>query len=274
MTGDLRRRQSRRRPLARALRGLELALLLAGSALIGTWVLARAERSAVEAYEGWRLDQRVERRSHAGTGGSHAASRSAAVSGPAQAREGTHPRGAHRPVHRRLVGRILIPRLHLSAIVLEGVDDGTLLVAVGHVPGTALPGQKGNAALAAHRDSFFRPLAHVRPGDLIVVIRPLGTSDYRVVGTRVVSPDDLDVIRPTPEPTLTLLTCYPFAYIGPAPERFVVHAVLTHAADESSPDAAARTQVATRTSGPPSPNSSGSAPPSLRDGRRSGRPHG
>lgn len=127
---------------------------------------------------------------------------------------------------RSLVARIELPRLKLSAVAREGVDDGTLNVAVGHVPGTALPGDSGNAAFAAHRDTFFRPLRHVALGDVVTVSTPRGSYRYRVTSTRVVNPDDVSVLDPTSDATLTLVTCYPFSYVGSAPYRFIVRAEL------------------------------------------------
>jgi sortase A len=123
-----------------------------------------------------------------------------------------------------LVGRIEIPRLKLTAVAREGDDDRTLDLAVGHLPGTAYPGEAGNAAFAAHRDTFFRPLRHVREGDVIVVTTRRGAFRYLVTSTRVVKPDDVSVLQNTGGPTLTLVTCYPFNYIGSAPYRFIVQA--------------------------------------------------
>lgn len=138
------------------------------------------------------------------------------------------------PSPRGLVGRIEVPRLRLSAIAREGVDTRTLQGAVGHVPGSALPGEIGNAAFAAHRDTFFRPLRGVRKGDEIVVTTPAGDFRYVVAATRVVEPSDVSVLRATAEPTLTLVTCYPFDYIGSAPQRFIVSARLVGPASSSA----------------------------------------
>ena len=125
---------------------------------------------------------------------------------------------------RALVGRIEVPRLKLSAVAREGVDVRTLRGSVGHVPGTALPGDKGNAAFAAHRDTFFAPLRDVRAGDEVVVTTPSAVHRYSVVGTRVVDPTDVSVLRPSDGRTLTLVTCYPFDFVGSAPKRFIVTA--------------------------------------------------
>jgi sortase A len=125
---------------------------------------------------------------------------------------------------RALVGRIEIPRLRLSTVAREGVDTRTLRASAGHVPGTALPGQPGNAAFAAHRDTFFRPLAGIRAGDEIQVTTPGGAFRYEVTSTRIVDPDEVSVLDATPDATLTLVTCYPFDYVGSAPQRFIVRA--------------------------------------------------
>lgn len=128
-----------------------------------------------------------------------------------------------------LIGRLEIPRLRVSAIVREGVDERTLRRAVGHVSETARPGDAGNIALAAHRDTFFRPLKQIRVGDRIRVSTPERDFDYVVSDTRVVAPDDVSVLAPTSESTLTLITCFPFDMTGPAPDRFVVRAVAVEA---------------------------------------------
>lgn len=123
-----------------------------------------------------------------------------------------------------IVGRVAIPRVGVSAIVREGDDATILRRAVGHIPGTALPGAKGNAALAGHRDTFFRGLRHIRNGDEIVLSAATGDAHYVVRNTRIVDPSDVSVLAPTQGPALTLITCYPFNYIGAAPRRFVVYA--------------------------------------------------
>jgi len=127
---------------------------------------------------------------------------------------------------RALVGRIEVPRLKLSAMVREGVDTRTLRGSAGHVPGSALPGEPGNAAFAAHRDTFFRSLEGVRKGDRIAVTTPAGEFRYVVSGTRVVDPSDVAVLRSSNDARLTLVTCYPFDYVGSAPRRFIVTATL------------------------------------------------
>lgn len=122
------------------------------------------------------------------------------------------------------LGRIEIPRLGIAAIVEEGADQKTLARAVGRVPGTAHPGELGNMVLAGHRDTFFRPLRNIKVNDRIRMVVPPHTYEYEVQSLRVVAPEETSVLRSTGVEQLTLVTCYPFRYIGPAPERFIVSA--------------------------------------------------
>ena len=126
-----------------------------------------------------------------------------------------------------LIGRIDIPRLQLSAAVAEGDDDKTLGKAVGHLPDTPLPWQRrGNVALAAHRDGLFRKLENIRIGDDVRLVTERGDYHYQVKKTHIVDPDAVWVIAPTGTPTITLITCYPFSFVGNAPHRFIVQAEL------------------------------------------------
>jgi sortase A len=125
---------------------------------------------------------------------------------------------------RGLVGRVEIPRLKVVAMVAEGVTPRKLRKAVGHVPGTAFPGESGNVAIAGHRDSFFRGLKDVRRGDRIRLNTPDGNFEYRVDSIRLVKPSQTQVLAASKMPTLTLITCYPFYYVGAAPDRFIVRA--------------------------------------------------
>jgi sortase A len=122
------------------------------------------------------------------------------------------------------IGAISIPRLALSAVVLHGSDAQTLRRGPGHVENSSLPGETGNVVIAGHRDSFFRPLRHVRVGDDIFVNTRQGRFHYRVTTVLVVDPQNISVLEPTVEATLTLITCYPFSVLGPAPDRFIVRA--------------------------------------------------
>jgi sortase A len=122
------------------------------------------------------------------------------------------------------LGRIEIRRIGVAAMIMEGTDAKVLQRAVGHVAGTALPGEQGNIAIAGHRDTFFRALRNIRQDDEITLTTLNGTYSYRVDSTQVVEPDDTEVIGASPNPILTLVTCYPFYYVGPAPKRFIVRA--------------------------------------------------
>jgi sortase A len=123
------------------------------------------------------------------------------------------------------VGRIEIPRLGVFAFVKEGADSSTLARAVGLVPGTAHPGEPGNMVLAGHRDTFFRPLRKIKLNDRIRMIVPPNTYEYRVQSMRVVEPEERGVLASKGIEELTLVTCYPFRFIGSAPERFIVSAM-------------------------------------------------
>jgi len=128
-------------------------------------------------------------------------------------------------VHGGLVGMLDVPRLQLSTPVIEGDDSRTLKRAVGHLPDTPMPWDAGNSAIAGHRDGLFRPLKDVKVGDEIRFRTTRDEFRYRVTKTSIVMPDDLSVLAPQSDPaTLTLITCYPFYYVGSAPKRFVVHA--------------------------------------------------
>lgn len=129
------------------------------------------------------------------------------------------------PLADGLIGRLEIPRLGLSALVAEGQAESTLRRAVGHIPGTALPGDGGNVGLAGHRDTFFRQLRHVRPGDQVRLTTLDGAFEYQVASVEVVDPDRIDVLAgPAYGEALTLVTCYPFEFIGRAPRRYIVRA--------------------------------------------------
>ena len=132
------------------------------------------------------------------------------------------------------IGRLDIPRIGLSVVVAEGDDEQTLNVAVGHLPDTRLPWQEGNTALAGHRDTFFRPLRRIQAGDEIRFATRRGTFRYRVVRHAVVEPDKLWVLDASSAAALTLITCYPFDFVGPAPRRFIVHAERIGNASDSS----------------------------------------
>jgi sortase A len=118
-----------------------------------------------------------------------------------------------------------IPKLRLEVAVLPGTDDRTLDRALGHIEGTALPGTDGNLGIAGHRDGFFRGLKDIAPGDVVELETRQGQDVYQVERAWIVKPDDVSVLDPTPTRTLTLVTCYPFYFVGSAPQRFIVRAV-------------------------------------------------
>lgn len=183
---------------------LERALLLVGLALVGYYVYVSVETRLYQAMENRALD---------------AILASAPPSAPLTRRPPPAPGST--------LGRIEIPRLGVSAVIRAGSDGRTLQLAVGHIPGTALPGDAGNIGLAGHRDTFFRRLEDIRADDEIRVVTTDGTFRFEVEDTRVVSAEDTWVLDPTRTATLTLVTCYPFTYIGSAPDRFIVRATGT-----------------------------------------------
>lgn len=180
------------------------SLTIVGILCLGAWAAVTVVSRTAGARNNARLDRLVSER------------RVAAAGDPREARAG------EAPIAGELLGRIEIPRANVSAVILEGIEEKWLLQAAGHLPGTALPGEAGNAALAGHRDSFFRGLRKVRLDDTIVVTTPTKTRRYVVESIRLVPPEDTRVLAPTNHDQLTLVTCYPFGYIGPAPKRFVV----------------------------------------------------
>lgn len=124
----------------------------------------------------------------------------------------------------QILGVLQVPRLGLAVPFVEGSEGAPLNIGAGHIPRTAFPGHHGNAGIAAHRDTCFRPLRFVKPNDDIVITTPEGSYDYKVSGYEIVGPHDGQVLSRTPGRTLTLVTCYPFFYPGSAPQRFIVHA--------------------------------------------------
>jgi len=126
----------------------------------------------------------------------------------------------------QLLTRLQIPKIQMDAIVVEGASRRELSEGPGHMKQTAQPGETGNAVITAHRDTFFRHIYELNKGDQIQVRRSGRTFTYEVTGKRIVMPEDVSVIKPTNNPQLTLITCYPTYYIGPAPKRLVVFSKL------------------------------------------------
>jgi sortase A len=188
---------------------LERALFLGGIVSLSYFAYVNVEAALYQAYERRELDAILR-------------------SGPAAA-DAPHrpPAVAQRPpAPGTPLGRIDIARLGVSAVVRAGADARTLNLAVGHIPGTALPGDPGNVGLAGHRDTFFRRLRDIRGDEEIRIVTPEGTYVYTVERTLVVDPGDVWVLDSDGEAVLTLVTCYPFTYIGSAPQRFIVRARL------------------------------------------------
>ena len=123
-----------------------------------------------------------------------------------------------------VLGRIEIPRLGVNVAILEGTTSQTLRLGVGHIEGTALPGEPGNIGIAGHRDTYFRDLKDIRTNDEIQIQTATGLSSYEVDSVQIVAPGDTGVLAPSAGSSITLVTCYPFYFIGAAPERFIVHA--------------------------------------------------
>jgi sortase A len=121
-----------------------------------------------------------------------------------------------------LIGRIDIARLGISVMVVEGTGKRNLRHAAGHIKGTALPGELGNVGISGHRDTFFRPLRNVQLNDIVTLTTPNGEYRYRVLSTKVVKPSDVSVLNSDGGEILTLVTCYPFYFVGAAPGRFIV----------------------------------------------------
>jgi len=211
----------RGRTRSRLQRTLELFFLFAGIFALGVWAWSKMHEALYQDWSNWAFDRGLagekisvtDYLKDKWTGHTRAPERT-----PTGQTESTP--SAKNP----LVGRIEIPRLHLQAIVREGTRDATLDIALGHIAGTALPGQNGNVAVAGHRDRLFRGLKDIAPGDQIVFETPTAKFAYQVEGTQIVKPADVGVLKAGVYPELTLVTCYPFSYIGSAPDRFIVKA--------------------------------------------------
>jgi len=210
---------------------VELVFLLVGFVCLGWAGYMTAQRVLYNSWQDYRFEQSLQGEPASLTGYlkylSEGKSQRAESEQPAiEPTPPTKERAAksRKPEREELIGRIEIPRVEVSAVVKEGVDSHTLSRAVGHVPYTALPGEKGNVGVAAHRDTFFRGLRHVREGDVIRVVTTEGVYLYKVDGMKIVWPKNVEVLDPTPDERLTLVTCYPFNYIGSAPKRFIVQA--------------------------------------------------
>jgi sortase A len=200
----------------KTVRWAERLLILVGVVCLGYYLYTYAETSLYQAFEDRELDKILSDAAVSGTSGTAREDVAPAPDAPPQR---TFAPGA-------TVGRIEIPRLGVSAVIKAGSDARTLRLAVGYIPGTALPGDRGNFGLAGHRDTFFRKLRDINPDDEIRIVTTDGVFRYFVQRTSIVMPQDVWVLDPTNYPALTLVTCYPFNYIGSAPKRFIVRAAL------------------------------------------------
>src|SRR5260221_2217219 len=142
----------------------------------------------------------------------------------------------------QMLTRVVIPKIGMDAIVVEGASRKQLSEGPGHVQQTAMPGEVGNAVITAHRDTFFRHIYELMKADQILVRRNGRVFTYEVTSKRIVMPDDVSVIKPTSDAQLTLITCYPTYYIGPAPKRLVVFSKLVDSSDYGQPSKAAQAQ--------------------------------
>lgn len=237
-------------------RGLRLAewfFLFAGLAAIDAFVWVNTSTVLYQAYEDWSFDQTMRgvkptMRGFIADEISALFETRSKMENPELPRKPDALPAERPPLPEMLLGRLRIPRLHVAAMVREGADSGTLRSAIGHIPGTALPGRAGNVGLAGHRDTFFRALRDIEKDDTIDFETDSGTYRYAVQSTRIVGPRDVSVLAAADGRTLTLVTCYPFYYVGSAPKRFIVRAV------QITPSTRAARQQATM--GPaPSPSS-------------------
>ena len=194
-----------------------LALAVACLGFFGYTYLARV---LYQTHESWEFD-RTPRLSAAAVVASSGKVAAAGRVGGASWRPAPSSR---LPLATAIIGRLSIPRLHLSAMVREGTDRDTLMLAIGHIPATALPGEAGNVGVAGHRDTFFRGLKDLKTNDEIRFSTLGGNFKYVVESLIIVEPDNIGVLAGSSENVLTLVTCYPFSYIGSAPKRFVVRA--------------------------------------------------
>jgi sortase A len=209
---------------------IEYFFLLLGLIALDCYIWVNTSSTLYQAYQDWAFDQKL-RGLTPSIGGFVGEELSwfkgreiPSQAGPESNQPLTPLPGEKPPAHSMVLGRLEIPRLRVKAMVREGADESTLRRAVGHIPGTALPGGIGNVALAGHRDTFFRGLRNIQKNDKIDLETEDGTYRYVVQSTKIVGPRDVSVLAASSGETLTLVTCYPFYYIGSAPKRFIVRA--------------------------------------------------
>ncbi len=218
----------------RVLLAAEWIFLLMGLAALDFFVWSNTSSVLYQAYQDWAFDQSLRGLTPSAGGflsaemrwlwAGRSESAPQAESAPTSLPVPSEPLSEAAPAMRSVIGRLEIPRLNLSVMVREGADEGTLSRAVGHIPGTALPGKIGNVGLAGHRDTFFRALRNIREDDAIEFETVHGAYRYVVTSTKIVTPRDVSVLAASGGENLTLVTCYPFYYVGSAPKRFIVRA--------------------------------------------------
>jgi sortase A len=200
---------------------VERALRAFGLAALGTVIVVSLDTFVFQWHSRRTFELELERAGAPWQAAPHRAGSARARSKPKEAHQSRgRPAEPGAPI-----GLLEIPEIDLAVMVIEGTDAASLRRAVGRIAGTARPGESGNLGIAGHRDGFFRGLRELRSGARVRLQTVLGTYEYRVISTRVVPPELVEVLRPTAAGrTLTLVTCHPFDYVGSAPERFVVHA--------------------------------------------------
>jgi len=232
----------------RILKAALALLILLGIGGVGYYGYTLGDQYVYQAYQNWAFDQQIAGRPGIAFAdylrertpfGFLMTNRAAPAPTPVAPKPSS---GAPALAEGALMGRVEISRLGVSAIVREGVGAQTLNTAVGHIPSTSLPGQDGNFAIAAHRDTLFRALKDIRTDDLVTFQSAAGSYTYQVAATKIVKPSDVSVLRSdggglipvkagaqSAGKLLTMITCYPFYYVGSAPKRFIVEARLVGA---------------------------------------------
>lgn len=213
---------------------LERLLLVFGALMLCVYALAHVHgfilsRAAVEAFKGQQL---LAQEVQSGTQ-SQAKSPDFSLWSPKRIQGYQESLASHFPPAMAL---LRIPKLHLEVPVLEGTDDLILNRAVGHIEGTPTPGEAGNIGIAGHRDGFFRGLKDVATGDTIEIVTQKKTSTYVIDQITIVDPNDVSVLAPRARSSVTLVTCYPFYFVGSAPQRYIVQASLVGPDKKSQSD--------------------------------------
>lgn len=259
---------------------IEKILILAGMAGLGVWLWSIASTAVFQDWQHWVFDRKLrgepanlteylseKRETIAGRlrewwGGPAASTPPGSPKASIPSPPITPP--AERPPsveENGLIGRLEIPRLHLGAMVRQGVGEDTLRLALGHIPSTSLPGQNGNVGVAGHRDTLFRGLRGIHKDDLILFETLAGKYTYQVESTQIVKPQDVSVLNAGEHPELTLVTCYPFYYVGSAPDRFIVKARQVPQAPTEQESAKIQPETPEPAVAPPAPLAPAIAPP-------------